>query len=147
MVHICKMMISSGVFFHFYLILIFWAVKEVKEKKLAQNEKQQLHLLHAICQEQYSIWSWFLVHLFKMMRSPGFFLIFFLILIFCVVRGVKGQKTVQNDKKFCFVMLHIIIWFSFMVQICKMIISPSVFFNVKILIFQIVKGLNGQKMA
>ena len=33
-----------------------------------------------------------------------------------------------------------------MVQMCKMI-SPGVFFNVKILIFQVVKGLKGQKMA
>ena len=32
-----------------------------------------------------------------------------------------------------------------MIQICEMRISPGVFFNVKILIFQIVKGLKGQK--
>ena len=34
-----------------------------------------------------------------------------------------------------------------MVQICKMIISPGIFFNVKILIFQVVKRLKGQKLA
>ena len=34
-----------------------------------------------------------------------------------------------------------------MVQMCKMIVSPGVFFHVKILIFQGVKGLKGQKMA
>ena len=34
---------------------------------------------------------------------------------------------------------------SFMAKMCKMIISPGVFFNVKILIFQFVKGLKGQK--
>ena len=32
-----------------------------------------------------------------------------------------------------------------MVQMCKMIISPGAFFNVKILIFQFVKGLKVQK--
>ena len=30
---------------------------------------------------------------------------------------------------------------------CKMIIYPGGFFNVKILIFQVVKGLKGQKMT
>ena len=57
---------------------------------------------------------------------------FFRILIFGVVRGVKGQKTVQNDKKFY--LSHsisqepYIIWFSFIVHMCKMIISPGFFF-------------------
>ena len=35
----CKMMISPGVFFHFYEILTFWAVRGVKGQKIAQNEK------------------------------------------------------------------------------------------------------------
>ena len=47
----------------------------VKGQKTAQNEKQ-LHLSHAISQEKYSIWSWFLVHLCKVMISPGFFFFF-----------------------------------------------------------------------
>ena len=33
-----------------------------------------------------------------MVISPGVFFQFFKILIFWVVRGVKWQKTVQNDK-------------------------------------------------
>ena len=80
-----------------------------------------------------------------------FFKNFLKIFIFWVHRQVKGQKMVQNDKKFC--SLHSIsqepylIWFSFMVEMCKMIISPGVFFNFKILIFQVVKGLKGHKMA
>ena len=63
--------------FHFLKILIFWAVREVKGQKIAQNEKQQLHLSSAISQEQYSIWSWFLVYMCKMVISPGLFFIFF----------------------------------------------------------------------
>ena len=69
--------------------------------------------------------------------------------------GVKGQTTVQNDKNIC--LLHSIsqepniIWLSFMVQMCEMIISWSVFFNVKILLFQVVRGAerakNGPKMT
>ena len=40
-----------------------------------------------------------------------------------------------------------IIWLLFVVEMCKVIISLGVFFNVKILIFQIVKGLKGQIMG
>ena len=55
-------------------------------------EPRQLHTSHAISQEQYSIWSWLLVHLCRMMISPeGFF-------NFGKVRGVKGQKIAQNEK-------------------------------------------------
>ena len=34
---------------------------------------------------------------------------------------------------------------SFMIQMCKMIVSLGVFFNFKILIFQVFRGLKGQK--
>ena len=52
-------------------------------------------------------------------------------MIFRFVSGVKGQKTVQNDIKF-FLSRFIsqetyIIWLSFMVQLCKMIIPLGVF--------------------
>ena len=40
-----------------------------------------------------------LVHLCKMLISPGDFLHFFKILIFLVVSGVKEQKMTQNKKK------------------------------------------------
>ena len=61
-----------------------------------------------------------------------YFFIFFKILIFWVVRGVKGQKMVENDNKIC--LSHLIsqepyiIWLSFIVHMCKMIIYPGVFF-------------------
>ena len=89
----------SRIFFFFFEIFIFQAVMGVKGQKIAQNEKEQLHLSHAISQEQYSIWSWFLVHLCKMMISPGAFFHFFKILIFWVVRRVKGQKNSPKWQK------------------------------------------------
>ena len=49
------MMISPGVFFFFFGILIFWAVRGIKGQKKVKNEKEQLHLSCAISQEQYSI--------------------------------------------------------------------------------------------
>ena len=50
----CKVMISPGVFFHFFEILIFWAVRRGKGQKIAQNE---LHPSRTTSQEQYSISS------------------------------------------------------------------------------------------
>ena len=58
---------------------------------------------------------------------------------------------VQNDKKFCLscsiYLESYIIWLCFMVQMCKMIISPGVFFNFKIFILRVIRGLKGQKVA
>ena len=72
----CKIIMSPGVFFIFFKILIFQDVRGVKGQKLAQNGKEQFHPLRTISQEQYSIWSWFLVHLCKMMIYPCAFFIF-----------------------------------------------------------------------
>ena len=77
-------------FCSFFEILIFWVFRGVKEQKIAQNEKKKkIYVARAISQEQYSIWSWFLVHLCKMMISPGVPFIFFEIFIF----GLLGQKN------------------------------------------------------
>ena len=95
--HICKMMISPGFFFlfFFFLILIFWAVRAVVGEKIAQNENWQLHLSCAISQGQYSIRSWFLVHLCNMMTSPK---VFFIFLKFSFL-GLLGSKTAKNSPK------------------------------------------------
>ena len=76
-------------FFIFSKFWFYWLLE--KMAKIAQNEKQQLHLLHNTSKVQYSIWSWFLVHFCKMI-SPGIFYQFFKILIFWVVAVVKGGK-------------------------------------------------------
>ena len=71
-------------------------------------------------------------------------------MIFWADWGIKRQKAFQNDKKFC--LLHSIsqgpykIWLSFMVQMCKMVISSGVFFSFKILIFWFVRGLKRLKV-
>ena len=86
------------------------------------------------------------------MISPGVFFQFFKILIFRAVRGVKGQKSVQNDKKFwpsCFISQEpYIIWLSFLVHFCKMIISPDFFFIFsKFWFFWVVREVKGQKWS
>ena len=67
-------------------------------------------------------------------------------MIFQVVSGVKGQKMVQNDKKFCLSRSTsqepYMISLSFMVHMYKMIISLGTFS-----IFQIFDFPEGQKMA
>ena len=124
----CKMIISAGGFLNFFKILVFWVVKGVKGQKMVQNDKKSLSC--SISQEPYIIWLSFMV-MCKMMLSLGFFFQFFQILIFQIVREVKLQKTVQNDKKLCpscFISQEpYIIWLSFMICMCKMIISPGFF--------------------
>ena len=83
--------------------------------------------------------------------SRSFFL-FFKILIFWVVRGVKRQKMAQNEKKLCLSCSisqePYIIWFSFMVHFCKMIIFPRVFFFFsKFWFCGLLKGVRGQKIV
>ena len=93
------------------------------------------------------------IYVCKMIISSGvfFFFFFFLILIFWAHRGVKGQKTVQNDKKIMSVALHISGNMHHVIVIYGAnMLNDNIsrcFFNVKILIFQVVKELKGQKMA
>ena len=83
LLHLCKMMISPGVFFIFVKFWFFRLLGRggVKGQKMTQNEKW-LHASRTISQDQYSIWSWFLVHLCKVMISPVVFFIFFKFWIF-----------------------------------------------------------------
>ena len=89
-----------------------------------------------------------------MLISPGFvcfcfFFHFFEILIFRVVRRVKGQKMTQNDKKLSPSKSHAFISqepynisSSFMVNMCDRITSPGVFFT-----FFLNFNFLGQKMV
>ena len=127
-------MISPVAFFIFWNLL-FWAVRGVKWQKIAQDDKK-ICLLQLISQEPYIIWLSFIVHFFL-----GTFFIFSKFWFFGLLRrgggggggrGVKGPKMVQNVKKFC--LSHsisqesYIIWFLFMVLMCKMIVSSGFFF-------------------
>ena len=89
----------------------------------------------------------------QMIISPGvfFFLFcFFNILIFWVVMGVTGQKTVQNDEKFCpscsVSQEPYIIWLSFMVHIYKMISSDTFFIFSKFLFSGSIGGKRAKKI-
>ena len=149
MVHICKMVMFPDVFFHFFEILIFWAVKGVKGQK-----KPKMKNNNSICHAPYLRNSRAYDHVFwytglKWWYLQVFFQLF-KILIFGVVVGVRWQKMVQNDKKFC--LSHFIsqepyiIWLSSMVHMCKMIISPGIFFSfLKFWVFGLLGGLKGQK--
>ena len=101
MLHLCEMMISPGVFFHFFKTLIFQVVRRIKGQKVTQNDKK-LYLSCLISQAPYILWSLFMVNLCNRIISPGFFIPhLFQIFIFGVNSGVKGQKMAQNDQKLC----------------------------------------------
>ena len=109
----------------FFRFLKFWFFGLLGAKN---SPKWQKILSYFISQEQYIIWLSFVVCLCKMIISPVVFSIF-PNLIFQVLKGVKGKKTVQNDKKFCpsrsISQEPDIIWLSFMVYMCIMMISPA----------------------
>ena len=69
---------------------------------MAQDKTKKPCLLQLISRSTIHMIIICMVHLCKMMMSLGFFK-YFRILILRVVkgRGVKGQKMVQSEKKFC----------------------------------------------
>ena len=90
-----------------------------------------------------------MVHLCKTIISPGFFS-FFKILIFHVVRGSKKAKNGPKMRKnyFCCppYLRNQTSWFSFLVNVCKMVISPDAFFIFsKFWTFQVIREVEGQK--
>ena len=105
---------------------------------------------HAISQEQYSIWSCFLLHYCKMISPGGFFIFFFFfILIFQAVREVKkNSPKLQNILSVARTSQEsYIIWLSFVVHLCEIMIFPGIFSFFKILIFCVVRGVKGEKMV
>ena len=132
------MMISPGVFYlwkFFFLVVIGGG--GVKGQKIAQNEKQQLHASRTISQGLYSLWSRVLVHLCKMMMSPGAFT--FLIFSFFGLLGGKRTKNSprwQKESACCrWYLRNHIYYMSFMVHLCKMIMSLGFFFIFSKLLF------------
>ena len=112
-----------------WYLQIFWVVRRGKRAKIAQNKKSELHPSCIVSQEQFSMWSWFLVHLCKRWY-PQVFFHFLKVLISQVFRGGGGGKRAKNGPKFspsCSIAQEpYIIWLSFMVHMCKMIISPGI---------------------
>ena len=69
----------------------------------------------------------------------GLFFRFLKILLFETIRGVKGQKMVQNNKIYC----HMIV---FLVHMCKMTISPEIACHFKIFTFLRKRAKNNLKL-
>ena len=123
-VYICKMIIAPGFLFIFSK---FWFCRFLMGKRTKNDlKRQKICQFHSISQKPYIIWLSCMVHFCKMTISPGvfFFVCFFSIsqnvFTFWVVRregrGVKGQKMVQGDRKFCLlfsISQESYIWFSF----------------------------------
>ena len=117
-IYVCKMIISSGVFFHFFQNFVFF--REVKGEKMVQIDKK-FCLSHSISQEPYLIWFSFVVHMCKMIISPGVFLFFPKFWLFGLLGGSKGKKWSKMTKSSVRHTLHI----RNHLFMCKMIISPG----------------------
>ena len=116
-------------FFQFFKVLVFRVVWWVKGQKIVQNDKNCC-LLHSISQEPYIKWLSFMVHMCKMIISPWLFFIFSKFSFFGLL-GSKRAKNGPNWQKNLSITLYIsrtIIWLLFILHLCKIIISPGVFF-------------------
>ena len=106
------------------------------------------YLKNSIIEYDHDFWHTFC----KVLIPPGIFFHFFKMLIFWVVSGVKEQKMTENDKKYLSVALHVSGTIDHMIAIfvdlCKMTISPGVFFNYffKILIVWVTRRVKGQNI-
>ena len=89
----------------FFLSLIFWVIRGVKEQTWSKIRKL---LSYSISLEPYIIWFLFMVHMCKMLISPHYLFIFskFLIFLVRVVRG-KREKNGPKLEKILSVTLHI----------------------------------------
>ena len=108
---------------------------QIKQQIMVQNDKK-LCPLHSISQERYIIGLSFMAHMCKMIISAGFFSFFFLKFSFFGLSVGKRAKNVPKSQK----ILSVVLYFSgtmyyvmsFMVRMCKMIISPNFFLGQKI---------------
>ena len=127
LVHICKMIISSGVLFIFPKFWFSRSIGGQKGKKWSRMTKN-----YVCCTPYLRNHTSYDCHLWckcvKLYLQVFFF--YFKILIFWVVMGLKGQKMAQNDKKFCLTLYlrnctsyDCDFWYT-----CKMMISSSNFF-------------------
>ena len=132
----------------FCILSKFWFYMFSGGSKGQKIVPKRLCSLHLVSNEPYIIWLSFVGHKWNLMISPDFFFQNFDF-------SVKGQKMVQNEKRFCLLYSisqePYIIWLSFVVDKCKMIISPGLFFLFfhffKIFVFWFLSGIKGKKMT
>ena len=132
MVHMCKRIISPG-FLHFFQILIFWVSSKVKEQKWSKMTKKcvchtpylRKHTSYD-CGFWYTCFKWWYLQMFSSLFQN---------FDFQVVRGCKKAKNGPSFQKIVSVSvssvsqeLHLK-WLCFLVHMCKMMISPAIFFS------------------
>ena len=130
-------------FFQFFKILIFWVVMGVKGQKTVQNDKKNSDC-HPSCLRNHTSYNCHLWYTCYQIFSKFWF--------FRLLKGKKVKKLSKMTKKVsppCF-MSHepYIIWLSFMVHLCKMVISPGYFFSSsEFWFFGLLGGQKGKKRS
>ena len=115
-----------------------------------KNDKKLCHLC-SISQESFIIWSWLVVHKLNMMISLGVFFIFSKPWFFSLLGGSKGKKWLKTTKTLSVVpyisgtIHHMIVIFG--AHVWNDDISRCCFHFFKILVFHVVMGVKGKKMA
>ena len=79
-----------------FQILIFKVFREVEGQKMVQNDKKLW--LSCWYLKNHTLWLWFMVHVCKMIISPGIFLIFQNFDFAGFLRLVGGQRMTKNHQ-------------------------------------------------
>ena len=118
---------------------------------MVQNDKKLFVVLDI--SGVYIIWLLFMVHMCKMIISPGMVFIFSKFWFFGLVGSKRTKKRSKMTKNSVCHAHSIsqepyIIWLSFMVHMCKIIISPDSFFIFsKFCFFGLLGGLKWKKWS
>ena len=130
----------SRTFFHFFEILIFLGCKGrggggKRAKNCQMKNNNYIHHMPYLRNSvaYHDVWYTFVKWWYLQVFFSFFFFFFFSFLFFRLLGRWKGKTWPKMTKKFCLVRFIsqelYIIWLSFMVHLCKMMISPGVFFH------------------
>ena len=149
MVHLCKMMISPGVFSIFFLILIFLVVRREKEQNWFNMTKKSVCHTSYLRNHTYDGYLW---HNCIKWWYIWEFLTFFQNFGFLGCWGDKKVKLIQNGKNFVCRATYLTNRASYNHYVgrkCKMMVSPDGFFFhfFIILIFWVISWVKGQKLV
>ena len=125
----CVKRLYLHAFFSFFQNFGFWAVSGVKYQKMAQYDKK-FCLSRSISHEPYIIWLLLMVNL---VISPSVALLISKVWFFGLLEGWEDEKWPKMTKisvRRAFIpQEYYIIWYPFLVHMCKRIISPGLFLH------------------
>ena len=90
--------VQNNILRPFFIFSKFWLLRLLGGKRAKNGPNDQNILSRSVSQEPYIIWLSFMIHMSKMIISPGFFLSFSKFWFLGLLRGWKGKKRSKMTK-------------------------------------------------